>query len=395
VRVLVVAVAVSGALFLGAGAAGQSASSATTGYVVVLSDDVRAVEPAIERLATTLGVRPTYRYRFALKGFAAALTAEQAAELGADPDVSFVSLDRRLRILGTVPIKAGEEVPAGARRIESARGDRIQKRSRWGVAMIDTGVDVTHPDLNATAGKDCVDAEPPDDDNGHGTHLSGTVGARNQGAGVVGVSPTTMVYAVKSFDATGSGTDASVICGIDWVTQRARALRIKVANMSWGGPDDGDCGSSNGDALHKAICRLVVTAMADTDGAPGGLGPACNLQPDDRYASYSNFTSPGSEDAEHTVAAPGVCILSTRPGGGHVRATGTSMAVPHVSGTVANCLGHRRQRGPCAGLTVPQIIQRIRADAAARPPAYGFTGDPGHGPPPGRYYGFLVSNLGY
>src|SRR5262249_3218141 len=138
------------------------------------------------------------------------------------------------------------------------------------------------------------------DGNGHGTHVSGTVGARDNGLGVVGVAPGTPLYAVRVLNNAGSGTWSSVICGVNWVTQNAGT--IKVANMSLGGSgsDDGNCGNSNNDALHKAICGsvaagvtyvvaagndgvdfsgfvpaaynevLTVTAMADFNGAHGG-----------------------------------------------------------------------------------------------------------------------------
>src|SRR5204862_6830892 len=101
------------------------------------------------------------------------------------------------------------------------------------------------------------------DDNGHGTHVAGTIAARNNGAGVVGVAPATKLYAVKVVNAQGSGTDAQVICGIDWVTANAATLGIKVANMSLGGPgaDDGNCGNTNADALHRAICNSVAAGV--------------------------------------------------------------------------------------------------------------------------------------
>ena len=142
-----------------------------------------------------------------------------------------------------------------------------------------------------------------------------------------------------------------MICGIDWVTQKARTLNIKVANMSLAGFGfaDGLCGNLLGDALNRAICRstdagvtyvaaagnsgqdfsisvpaaypevLTVTAMSDSDGAGGALGgaPTCRTgESDDRYASFSNFADPTDSGGQaHMVAAPGVCIDSTWLGG--------------------------------------------------------------------------------
>ncbi len=138
---------------------------------------------------------------------------------------------------------------------------------------------------------------------------------------------------------------------------------------------------------------LAVTAMADFDGKPGGLvssSPCDAREKDDTVAGFSDFAVPGSADANHTIAAPGVCITSTWNDGGTKTISGTSMASPHVAGLVARCI----DAGPCAGLTPARIIARLRADAAARPADQGFLGDPGH-PIVGRYYGNLAYDTGY
>jgi subtilisin len=414
------------------GASSGSEAAATQSYIVVFQDDVD-VTAKLTSLSERLTLDPQFVYRHALKGFAAPLTGAEADALRADADVAFLQVNGRVHadeLQGVQPIAPGELVPPGVRRIESAVGSQIQQKGK-NVAVIDTGVDLNHADLNAVNGKDCVNAEPAQDDEGHGTHVAGTVGAKNQGSGLVGVSPGARIYAVKVLDSTGNGTDAQVICGIDWVAANAKKKKIKVANMSLSGDgaDDQNCGNTNGDAEHKAICNavnvkkvtfvvsagnlasnlagrvpaaynevLTVTAMTDTDGKPGAQGPpscAGGAYTDDRYANFSNFADPSSNDVNHTTAAPGVCVVSTRLGGGTTVMSGTSMSTPHVAGTVANCFGHKGAPGPCAGMTPAQVIQKIRADAAAKPGSYGFTGDPNHAPPPGKYFGFLVSNLGY
>jgi subtilisin len=433
VIVLAALAAAAGAAVGASGAARDDAAPAgATGYIVVLKDSVASVDAKVDQLASSLGIQTTQRYRYALKGFAASLTQTQADALQADPSVQFVSLDHVGSIVADGAIKPGETVPPGIQRIESVVGTRIEPRSSVAVEVNDTGVDLNQTDLNARDGVNCLNPNAPaQDDNGHGTHVAGIIGAKNQGAGVVGVSPNTKIYAAKWIDSSGNGTEANAICSIDWTVQHAAALNIGVVNMSWrffSGDDDNNCGNTNNDALHKAICSLTaagvvavaaagnetnnysqyrpasfdevltVTAMADTDGKPGGngLAPSCiGGNVDDRYASFSSFAGTTGSDLEHTVAAPGVCVLSTKLGGGTTLLSGTSMASPHVAGTVANCIGHRSGPGPCAGLTPAQVIDKIRADAEAKPRRYGYVGDPRHAPPAGRYYGYLVSNLSY
>jgi len=138
---------------------------------------------------------------------------------------------------------------------------------------------------------------------------------------------------------------------------------------------------------------LTVTAMADSDGRPGALAgaPGCDgREADDRAAGFSNFAA-SATGAAHTIAAPGVCIRSTWPGGGYQTISGTSMATPHMAGAVAQCLGEGGQAGPCAGLAPAQVIDRVRADAQAdndADTAFGFTGDPLR-PFRGAYFGYL------
>ena len=140
-------------------------------------------------------------------------------------------------------------------------------------------------------------------------------------------------------------------------------------SLGGAGTDDGNCGNSNNDALHKAICNsvaagvtyvvaagndnrdlagfvpaaydevLAVTAMADFNGQPGGGAVAtCLSDVDETAAGFSNFAAIGSPDANHTIAAPGVCILSTWKSG-YKTISGTSMASPHVAGSAALCIG--------------------------------------------------------
>jgi subtilisin len=409
-------------------AAPAAAEPAPSSYIVVLRDAVPSAAAETTRLERAHGFHSEQVFEHALRGFAARLGKQQLARVSADPEVAFVSPDREVRIAAQVPLLPGEAAPTGVRRIGAASAADAHQASNSAVAVIDTGIDLTHPDLNAVSGKNCTTSRKTAlarDDNGHGTHVAGTIGAENDGGGLVGVAPGTRIYAVKVLNASGQGTWSQVLCGIDWVTQKAGALNIKVANMSLAGFGfaDGLCGNLIGDALNRAICRstaagvtyvvaagnsgqefsttvpaaypevLTVTAMSDSDGAAGALGgaPTCRAgETDDRYASFSNFADPTDSGGQaHMVAAPGVCIDSTWLGGGYRTASGTSMAAPHAAGTVALCVGSGGVAGPCAGLAPADVISRIRTDAASSPGIGGFLGDP-NTPVSGRYFGPLV-----
>ncbi|PWU24168.1 hypothetical protein C5B42_00520 [Candidatus Cerribacteria bacterium 'Amazon FNV 2010 28 9'] len=261
-----------------------------------------------------------------------------------------------------LPTPIGQIVPTGVARVGQ---DATNKGTGVGVAVIDTGIDLTHPDLvgNIIANTTCVSGTTNgNDDNGHGSHVAGTIAAQDNSSGVVGVAPEAKLVAVKVLDSSGSGTWSSVICGIDWVTANAATYNIKVANMSLGGAgsSDNNCGNTNGDALHQAICTstaagvtyvvaagnsgsdvstfvpaayndtvITVSALADSDGKAGGLGVPTSYGADDTFASFSNYGS-GVD-----IGAPGVSIYSTYIGGSYATLSGTSMATPHVSGAAA------------------------------------------------------------
>lgn len=378
-------------------------------YIVVVKAgyDGRAVARDHARLA---GADVLYTYRTALNGYAARLTPAGLAAVRADRRVAFVSADRTVHALT-------QTLPTGVNRIQGDASSTISGNGSGtvgtAVAVIDTGIDTSHPDLNVVGGKNCSTGQSYRDGNGHGTHVAGTIAAKDDGSGVVGMAPGAPLYAVRVLNNSGSGSWSSVICGVNWVTANAASNGIRVANMSLGGSgSDGSCASST---LHQAICNsvaagvtyvvaagnsnanfssfvpaaydqvLTVTAIADFNGAPGGGSAAtCRADVDDTAADFSNFTTSGSADANHTIAAPGVCILSTWKGGGYNTISGTSMASPHVAGTAALCIWS----GACTG-TPSQIITKLRSDAAAQPASYGFAGVSG------RYYGSLVYAGGY
>jgi subtilisin len=327
---------------------------ASGGYIVVLNG---SANPAV--MARRHGARVRHLYRHALKGYSTNLTADQAARLRAEPDVAAVVAEQTFRI-------SAQTLPTGIDRVDgelsSAQSGNGSGEVGVDIAVIDTGIDLDHPDLNARNGVNCVSpGAPAEDDHGHGTHVAGTAAARDNDLGVVGVAPGARVWAVKVLNAAGSGTTSQIVCGIDWVTANAQTgAGIEVANMSLGGQSlfgsFSTCGST-WDPMHPAICRSVsagvtyavaagnsaanannfvpatyaevitVSALADFNGQPGGGAPAtCRADEDDTFASFSNYG--GDVD----LIAPGVCILSTYLGGGYTTLSGTSMASPHVAG---------------------------------------------------------------
>jgi subtilisin family serine protease len=393
--------------------------------IVVLKNDVD-VDTATRDFESALGFTAKLRFNSVFKGFAAALTGPQRDRLLRDRQLDFMVPDRNVHAAALVPLAAGETVPLGVRRIGAGSVDHAQQSASTAVAVLDTGIDLGHPDLDVVDGKNCLRHRPASDDNGHGTHVAGVIGGRNNGAGLVGVAPGTRLYAVKVLGATGEGSVSQVICGLDWVSDNAARLTISVANLSLTtqGADDGACGAADRDVLHKAVCSVIahgvtvvaaagnggadlstrapaayhevlaVAAMSDTDGTFGGSGPMATCSPgdlDDTAATFSDFAQQSDETAHvtHVIAAPGVCIPSTWPGGGYAVASGTSTAAAHASAAAALCRGTTSGPGPCAGLNPAQVIERLLIDAASRPAGEGFAGDP-YRPVGSRYYGYLV-----
>ena len=356
-----------------AGWAASAATPATTsaGYANAAGSFIITLRPGVDPgtaagdLARSKGAAVGHVYRHALRGFSARLTPAALKAVSNDPRVATVVPDGQVRI-------TAQTVPAGIARIGGTESSAASGDGRGSVdvdiAVIDTGIDAKHRDLNVVGGVNCVTGNLTYNDlNGHGTHVAGTAAAKDDKIGVVGVAPGARLWAVRVLDSNGNGLFSSIICGIDWVT--AHAGTIEVANMSLGGA--GAAGSCTDGGMRQAICRSVaagvtyvvsagnagsdaggfvpagypegitVSAITDFDGEAGGFGsPTCAYGTDDTFAGFSNFG-----DAVD-LTAPGVCVLSTWRGGGYRSISGTSMASPHVAGAAALYLSTHRGASP-------------------------------------------------
>ena len=357
------------------GNSGQGRSPAT--HIIVFVQDVD-VDSTVADLARAHGLGVTNVYRHALRGMAAVVPQGRLNALQRDSRVAFMEANLEAHALG-------HPLPTGIDRIDAdlnatANIDDGDDRVDVDVAIIDTGIDLDHPDLNVfravdcTKGPNCVKGGDGNDGNGHGTHVAGTVAALDNGIGVVGVAPGARLWAVKVLRNDGSGFFSDVIEGIDYVTKNAGS--IEVANMSLGGVGKLDslrtaiqnsvaagvvyvvaAGNSStdvygndglfdsGDEFIPAAYPEVaaISAMGDTDGQAGGQGAYTSYATaDDTFADFTNFSNSvvglnpvTSSGAAIDLAAPGVDILSTWNDGGTNTISGTSMASPHVAGAAA------------------------------------------------------------
>lgn len=294
-------------------------------------------------------------YSVAIRGFAANMAAQAVERMkAANPNIAYCEQDQ----IFTVPpiriaakpggggVQPAQETPWGIARVNGGAAGTFA--TAW---VIDTGIDLDHPDLrvDVTRSRNFVERETsPNDLNGHGTHVAGTIAALDNTIGVIGVAPGASVVAVRVLNRRGSGTTSGVIAGVDYVAQFGRSG--DVANMSLGGGvsqalDDAVFAASSG-GVRFALAAGNDSANANNSSPARVNGPniftISAFAIGDKWASYSNFGNPPIDYAE-----PGSAIKSTWKDGGYNTISGTSMATPHLAGLLL--AGSVRNGGPVIG----------------------------------------------
>jgi len=240
------------------------------------------------------------------------------------------------------PPPVGEQFPWGVDKIDAevVWSSYLLKGAGVNVGIIDTGIDIDHPDLaaNVKGGVNCIDPTKTfDDDNGHGSHVAGTVAAIDNEIGVIGVAPSANLYGIKVLNRSGRGTTSDIIEGMQWAVSHG----MDVINMSLGTTSYVAAYEDATNAVLDAGVIMVCSAGnsgpgEDTVGYPAAFEGVIAVAATDSSDVVASFSSRGPEV---DVAAPGVSIYSTSKSGGYATMSGTSMAAPHVTGTVALMLG--------------------------------------------------------
>lgn len=253
--------------------------------------------------------------------------ASQSGVLRIDDDVIVEALAK------PQPIQPTEIIPWGIKRIDADLAWGVTAGDPIKVAVVDTGIDLTHPDLalNIKAGYNAINPlKSANDDNGHGSHVAGIIGALDNTIGVIGVGPQIDLYAVKVLDRTGSGWLSDIIEGLDWAIQNG----MQVVNMSLGT-------SSDVPSFKEAVARVYAAGIVQVAAAGNNGGsviyPAAypEVIAVSAMDSGNQIASWSSRGPEVDLIAPGVEIPSTWKSGGYKTISGTSMASPHVAGTAA------------------------------------------------------------
>ena len=294
-----------------------------------------------------------YVYDYVVKGFAIKVFNNKVLEqLENNPLVAYVGQDRKISTF----INSHTESQIIPQSVDRVDGDINLENINSNtvdadIAILDTGIDLDHDDLNVFHEKSFIpEAINADDDHGHGTHLAGIAAAKDNSFGIVGIAPGARLWAIKILESSGMGEISTLIKGLDYINQNSNQIDVAVLSLGC------ECESGALDiAIQNTIKNgitivvaagnegknartftpannpqvITVSAIADTDGKCGGNGPSTLYGADDMLASFSNF----GEVVD--ISAPGVEIYSTFKSNSYTKLSGTSMAAPHVAGAAA------------------------------------------------------------
>ncbi|KAB2879410.1 S8 family serine peptidase [bacterium] len=307
-------------------------------YIVVLKPALaKSSAQMATEMASLYNLETEFVYETALNGFSAKVPAEKLEALRNDSRVSYVEQDQVVKLIPYiqevhVQKSLAQSTPWGITRVGGS-GNGVGKRA-W---IIDTGIDLDHPDLtvdlaNSKSFLSGNQSTNPDDQNGHGTHVAGTVAAKSNTINVVGVAAGATVVSVRVLDRRGSGTTSGVIAGVNYVA--SKGVTGETANMSLGGGVSTTLDNAVLAASSKV--KFALAAGNESDNANNHSPARVNganiytvsaVNSSDVFASFSNYGNPPVD-----YAAPGVSILSLWKNGGTNTISGTSMATPHVCG---------------------------------------------------------------
>ncbi|WP_281974549.1 S8 family serine peptidase [Halobacillus litoralis] len=289
-----------------------------------------------ERLLEEISAEVHHTYE-KMNVVSASLEKDKIKELRSHPEVKWLEEDQKVKTSAQKQTWGYETTKIGQSREWGLAGEGVK------VAIVDTGVDSSHPDLNIKKGVSVLDeTDSWQDDNGHGTHVAGVIGAQDNDVGIVGVAPQSEIYAVKALDEEGDGWESEIVAGVEWAIEQ----KVDIINLSLT-----SCKPSTGmkQTLERAENAGITVVAASGNGILCGGEYLNDVMYPARYESVISVGAVDQKDARALFSyggesldfvAPGTSIYSSyittdKHPDGYRSMNGTSMAAPYVSGVLA------------------------------------------------------------